>query len=69
VLPVLRGRTSILISHRVSTLRHADRIIVLDGGRIVQDGTHAELVAQPGYYHELDEVQRLESKLEEVNIG
>ena len=34
--------------------------------RIVQDGTHADLVAQPGYYHELDEVQRLESKLEEV---
>ena len=66
LLPVLRGRTSILISHRVSTLRHAERILVLDGGRIVQDGTHAELVAQPGYYHELDEVQRLESKLEEV---
>jgi ATP-binding cassette subfamily B protein len=66
LLPVLRGRTSILISHRVSTLRHADRILVLDGGRIVQDGTHADLVAQPGYYHELDEVQRLESKLEEV---
>lgn len=66
LLPVLRGRTTILISHRVSTLRHAGRILVLDGGRIVQDGTHAELVAQPGYYHELDEVQRLESKLEEV---
>jgi ABC-type multidrug transport system fused ATPase/permease subunit len=52
----------------VSTLRHADRILVLDGGRIVQDGTHAELVAQPGYYRELDEVQRLarlESKLED----
>ena len=64
--PVLRGRTSILISHRVSTLRHADRVLVLDGGRVVQDGTHAALVAQPGYYHDLDEVQRLESKLEEV---
>jgi ATP-binding cassette subfamily B multidrug efflux pump len=66
LLPVLHGRTSILISHRVSTLRHADRIIVLNEGRIVQDGTHAELVRQPGYYRELDEVQRLESKLEEV---
>ena len=66
LLPALRGRTSILISHRVSTLRHADRILVLDHGRIVQDGTHAELIGQPGYYHELDEVQRLESKLEEV---
>jgi ATP-binding cassette subfamily B protein len=66
LLPVLRGRTSILISHRISTLRHADRILVLDGGRITQDGAHDALVAQPGYYHDLDEVQRLESKLEEV---
>ena len=66
LLPVLRGRTSILISHRVSTLRHANRILVLEAGRIAQDGSHADLVAQPGYYHDLDEVQRLESKLEEV---
>lgn len=64
LLPVLRGRTSILISHRVSTLRHADRILVLADGRIVQDGTHAELVRAPGYYRELDEVQRLEARLE-----
>lgn len=67
LLPVLRGRTSILISHRVSTLRHADRILVLDGGHIAQDGSHAELVAQRGYYRELDEVQRLESQLEDVS--
>lgn len=67
LLPVLRGRTSILISHRVSTLRHADRIIVLDQGRIVQDGSHADLVAQSGYYRELDEIQRLEARLEEVS--
>ncbi len=66
LLPVLRGRTSILISHRVSTLRHADRILVLEEGRIVQDGSHADLLAVPGYYRELDEVQRLESKLEEA---
>lgn len=66
LLPVLRGRTSILISHRVSTLRHADRILVLDKGRIVQDGAHAELIKAPGYYRDLDEVQRLESKLEEA---
>lgn len=65
LLPVLRGRTSILISHRVSTLRHADRILVIDAGRIVQDGAHASLVAQPGYYRELDEVQRLEAQLEQ----
>jgi ATP-binding cassette, subfamily B, multidrug efflux pump len=64
--PELRGRTSILISHRVSTLRTADRIIVLEAGRILQDGTHAELVQQPGYYRELDEVQRLAARLEET---
>lgn len=67
LLPVLRGRTSILISHRVSTLRHADRVLVIEAGKIAQDGTHAELVAQPGYYRELDEVQRLEARLEEGN--
>lgn len=64
LLPVLRGRTSILISHRVSTLRHADRILVIEDGRIAQDGTHAALAAIPGYYRELDEVQRLEARLE-----
>ncbi len=64
LLPELRGRTSLLISHRVSTLRHADRIIVLEGGRLTQDGPHAQLVAQPGYYRDLDEVQRLAARLE-----
>lgn len=64
LLPVLRERTAILVGHRVSTLKHADRIIVLDEGRIVQDGTHAELVSKPGYYQEQDEMQRLEARLE-----
>lgn len=64
LLPVLQGRTSILISHRVSTLRHADRILVIENGRVAQDGTHADLAAQAGYYHELDEIQRLEARLE-----
>ncbi len=65
LLPVLQSRTAIVVSHRVSTLKHADRIIVLDQGRVVQDGTHAELVAQPGYYRDQDEMQRLEARLED----
>ncbi len=62
--PVMSERTTLLISHRVSGLRHADRIIVLQNGRITQEGTHRELVEQPGYYRELDEVQRLQARLE-----
>lgn len=64
LLPVLRQRTAILVSHRVSTLKHADRIIVMEDGNITQDGTHAELIAVPGYYREQDEMQRLEARLE-----
>jgi ABC-type multidrug transport system fused ATPase/permease subunit len=67
LVKVMRGRTTFLISHRVSTLRLADRILVLQDGRITQAGTHAELVAAPGYYRELDEVQRLQAQLEEVS--
>ena len=62
--PVLRERTSILVSHRVSTLRNADLIVVLENGRVTQCGTHDELVKQDGYYRELDEMQRLEARLE-----
>ncbi|MFD4891186.1 ABC transporter ATP-binding protein [Kitasatospora sp. NPDC058397] len=47
------GRTTITIAHRLSTVRHADRIIVLDGGRVVESGTHADLLAHAGRYAEL----------------
>lgn len=60
----MAGRTTILISHRVSTVRLADRIVVLDKGAIVESGTHGELVARDGYYAELDRRQSLEEELE-----
>jgi ATP-binding cassette subfamily B protein len=51
------GKTALIISHRFSTVRMADHILVLDGGRIVESGTHAELVARSGLYAELFELQ------------
>jgi ATP-binding cassette subfamily B protein len=60
---VMKDRTSILISHRVSTVKDADEIIVLDRGQIVERGTHAELLEAEGYYAELHRRQLLEEEL------
>jgi len=56
----LEGRTSLVIAHRLSTVRNADTILVLDGGRIVQSGTHAQLLAQGGLYADLYRTQFVE---------
>jgi len=63
---VMQGRTTIFISHRVSTVRNAGRIAVLHGGRIVELGTHDELIARNGYYTDLYNKQLLEEELETV---
>jgi ATP-binding cassette subfamily B protein len=63
---IMRGRTTIFISHRVSTVRNADAIAVLHEGRIVELGSHDELIARNGYYTELYNKQLLEEELEEV---
>jgi ATP-binding cassette subfamily B protein len=63
---IMRGRTTILISHRVSTVRGADRIFVLEHGTIVEEGTHSELIARGGYYADLYQKQLLEEELETI---
>jgi ATP-binding cassette, subfamily B, bacterial MsbA len=50
---LMRGRTVLVIAHRLSTVRDADLIVVLDGGRVAEAGTHAELVARRGRYAQL----------------
>ena len=58
---IMDGRTSIIIAHRISTIKNADHIIVLDQGRVIEEGTHQELLALGGEYTSLNEKQLLES--------
>lgn len=63
----MKGRTSILISHRVSTVKDADKIIVIQNNTITEEGTHEELIALGGFYSDVYHKQLLEKELEEIN--
>ena len=54
---LMRGKTTIIIAHRLSTIKNADMIVVLDKGKIVQQGRHDDLLSQPGTYRELYQTQ------------
>jgi len=65
---LMRGRTTILIAHRLSTVRHADRIYVIDRGRVVETGAHAELVRAGGLYARLAGAQELDFRPDSENV-
>ncbi|MCB2155105.1 ABC transporter ATP-binding protein/permease [bacterium] len=63
---IMKGRSTFLISHRISTVSMADEIIVLEDGRVTQRGTHEQLIAKPGLYAELHRRQLLEEEVEAI---
>jgi ABC-type multidrug transport system fused ATPase/permease subunit len=66
---LMAGRTSFMIAHRLSTIRHADKIIVLDRGRVVEQGTHEELLASYGLYRQLYEAQVRRSSIPSRDVA
>ncbi len=63
VREVMQGRTTILIAHRMSTIEHADTIIVLDNGKLVESGQHADLTRNQGYYQRVLDLQRMNAEI------
>ncbi|WDU84695.1 hypothetical protein [Caloramator sp. Dgby_cultured_2] len=62
----MKGKTSIVISHRISAIKDCDNIIVLDEGRIVESGNHNQLIENDGLYKKIYLKQQIEEKLEEA---
>jgi subfamily B ATP-binding cassette protein MsbA len=54
---LMRGRTTLVIAHRLSTIEHADRVVTIEAGRLVEQGTHAQLLAAGGLYARLHAIQ------------
>ena len=63
---IMNGRTSVIIAHRISTVKQCDQIIVLDHGAIIEQGTHQDLIAKDGVYAELNRKQLLEAAAAQV---
>jgi ATP-binding cassette, subfamily B (MDR/TAP), member 1 len=62
-----QGRTTVIIAHRLSTIKHADNIVVMSQGRIVEQGTHGELLEKQGAYYTLTEAQRIATERESAD--
>jgi ATP-binding cassette subfamily B protein len=67
IVTLVKGRTSIFVAHRLSTIKHADKILVFDQGKIIESGNHQELLAQNGHYKKLYEMQFSKEKEDSKN--